>query len=109
MSRTCFHLEDDERVAIPGNEVKVAAQPRGVPAAGYNRVPERPKVKPGEVLAALPGEQMRRFGVATMTFGICGGAPIRHGAQTQEDSLLQREEMLGGSHAARSILATGDR
>lgn len=53
-----FHLEDDQRIAVPGHKIEIAALPWGVPAPGHDGIPPRREMKVGQIFAAFAGEQM---------------------------------------------------
>gem|GEM_PF-3048259 len=73
---TGLDLEDDEGGTVPGDEVEVAGNARRAPAAGHNRVAERPEVEEGGVFPALADEQMLGEG----RFSVGEGAQGRIGA-----------------------------
>jgi hypothetical protein len=54
-----FDLEEDKDVAVPGDEVEVAGEAAGAPAAGDDGVAEGTKVEEGGVFTAGAGEQVR--------------------------------------------------
>jgi len=60
MSGAGFDFEEDEGVAVPGDEVEVGGKALGAPAAGDDGIAEVAEVEEGSVFAALAGEEVRR-------------------------------------------------
>jgi len=70
-----FDLEDDQGGAVPGDEVEVAGEAAGAPAAGDDGVAKRAQMEEGGGFSALAGEEMERFG-ANGGIGVAIGAAV---------------------------------
>ena len=65
-------FEDDEGGAVPGDEVEVAGEALGAPAAGDDGVAEAAEVEEGGVFAALAGEEVGGLGAVAVGAGAEG-------------------------------------
>jgi CTP synthase len=94
-----FDLEEDEGVAVPGDEIEVAGQAAGAPAAGDDGVAETAEVEEGGVFAAGAGEQVRGGGVT----GVGAGAErsVEAAFKGQEAETLHGGAPAGKNNAGR--------
>jgi hypothetical protein len=87
-----FDLEDDEGVTVPGDEVEVAAEAGGHPAARDDGIAERAEMEEGIVFAELAGEEVRRGGALVAAESAGGLAAAGERAETQEGAALYSEK-----------------
>jgi hypothetical protein len=83
-----FDFEDDESVGVPGDEVEVAANAGGDPAARDDGVAERAEMEEGEVFAALAGEEMLRSRALVAAESAGGEAAIGERAEAEEGAAV---------------------
>jgi hypothetical protein len=89
---TGFHLDDYDGVSVPGDEVEIAADAIGDPAAGHNGVAECAELKKGEILAAFAGEEMRRFRPLAGAGGAIRQTAVAERAQAKVGAPLEGQE-----------------
>lgn len=96
-------LDDDERVAVEGDEVEIAANARGDPAASHDGVAERTEMEEGVVFPALSGKKMAGLGTLVAPGGTRSEAAIGKGAQAEEDAAFEREKGAAEAEEAHGL------
>lgn len=87
--RAGLHFEDNERIAVPGDEIEVASDASGDPAARDDCVALRAEMKESIVLAKFAGEKMRGFGAFAGTGGAGSGTAVAERAQTKKGAAFE--------------------
>lgn len=85
-------LEDHEGVPIPGDEIEIAANASGDPAAGDNGIAERAEIKEGVVFAEFAGKKVRRSGAVAPAERAEGVTTVGQRTQTEVGSMFEREK-----------------
>lgn len=101
-----FDFEDDERVAVPGDEVEVSAHTGRNPAAGDDGVSEGTQVEEGVVFAEFADEEMAGFRWFTEAMGAAGDAAVGEGAKPEIEAAFESKKGARRLHEVR-IAAKG--
>jgi hypothetical protein len=101
-----FDLEEDEGVAVPGDEVEVSRKPRRAPAAGDDRVTKAAEVEIGGVFATLAGDEVRRERRFAVGEGAESGVDFSLEGKNIHAETIQRFHRFPNTRAAKNTLAS---
>jgi hypothetical protein len=91
-----LNLEDDERGAVPGDEIEVSGQAAGTPATGDDGVAKAAEIEEGDIFTPLAGEQVLGFGAdpgVWVAVGPLGCEAVGAGAESGMEALFERQEV----------------